>query len=111
MRVEREPRTSLQPSASFILEDQVKMAEARNYFAWQGRLVVRELGQRVVEVGCGIGNFTGLLLGREVVIALDSEARCVEQLRVRYPDQRNLHTFCRDVNDNAFGEVAGFRPD
>ena len=31
------------------------MAKARNYFAWQSRMVMRELGQRVVEVGCGIG--------------------------------------------------------
>ena len=42
------------------------MTRARNYFAWQSRLVVRELGQRVLEVGCGIGNFTGLLLDREL---------------------------------------------
>ena len=46
------------------------MAQAANYFAWQGRLVAPGLGQRVIEVGCGIGNFTGMLLGRETVLAL-----------------------------------------
>ena len=32
------------------------MAQAANYFAWQGRLVTPRLGRRVIEVGCGIGN-------------------------------------------------------
>ena len=73
----RFPRTSLYPSISFILEDQARMAKARNYFAWQGRLVMPELGQRVVEVGCGIGNFTGMLLDREMVVSLDIEPQAV----------------------------------
>ena len=80
----------LQPSTEFTLEDQRQMTRAVNYFAWQSRLVVRELGQRVVEVGCGIGNFTGLLLDRELVVALDCEDACVQSLRERYPGQRNL---------------------
>ena len=36
-----------------------------------------ELGRRVVEVGCGVGNFTRHLLDRELVVALDVEADCV----------------------------------
>jgi SAM-dependent methyltransferase len=93
------------------LEDQERMASARNYFAWQGRMVTRELGRRVVEVGCGVGNFTGLLLDREVVVALDVEADCVERLRQRYPGQRNLHSFACDANSPEFEQVARFHPD
>lgn len=111
MSERHEPRTSLQPSVDFLLEDQASMAEARNYFAWQGRLILKELGQRVVEVGCGIGNFTGMLLDREIVIALDSQPHCLERLQSRYPGQSNLHTFCLDVNGAGFGELARFRPD
>ena len=47
---------------SYTLEDQERMAKAANYFAWQHRLVTRELGRRVIEIGCGIGNFTRLIL-------------------------------------------------
>ena len=78
------PRTSLHPSVSFILEDQARMAMARNYFAWQGRLVMPELGQRVVEVGCGIGNFTGKLLDREMVVSLGKPAQLITEVRHRY---------------------------
>lgn len=104
-------RTSLHPSVSFLLEDQARMAQARNYFAWQSRMAIKELGQRVVEVGCGIGNFTGMLLDREIVIAMDIEPQCLERLQTRYPGRRNLHVFCGDAGDEAFGELQRFHPD
>ena len=49
-------------SSTYNLQDQERMSLAKNYFAWQGRLVRRELGKRILEVGCGLGNFTGMLL-------------------------------------------------
>ena len=61
------------------------MTLAKNYFGWQARLVRPEIGQRVLEVGCGVGNFTGMLLDRKVVIALDKEHACIERLQQRYP--------------------------
>jgi SAM-dependent methyltransferase len=87
------------------------MAHAANYFAWQGRLVVPELGQRVIEVGCGIGNFTGMLLDRETVLAVDVDPACVERLRERYPDRPNLQSFVCEPSTAAFADLARFRPD
>jgi SAM-dependent methyltransferase len=98
-------------SASYIVEDQERMTRARNYFAWQGRLVRREVGQRVVEVGCGIGNFTGMLLDREAVIALDPEPECIERLRERFPRRGNLHAVVGEAGDAAFSDLARFEPD
>ncbi|MGA3238855.1 MAG: methyltransferase domain-containing protein [Bryobacteraceae bacterium] len=102
---------SLHPSVSFILEDQARMAKARNYFAWQGRLVMPELGQRVVEVGCGTGNFTGMLLDREMVVSIDIEPDCVERLQARYPNRPNLYTTCCDAGSAEFADLRRFRPD
>src|SRR5271166_3668061 len=76
--------------SSYTIQDQQLMSQAKNYFAWQCRLVTRELGRRVVEIGCGIGNFTGKILDREAVLALDIEAQCVAQLKSRYPAADNL---------------------
>src|SRR5579859_7244042 len=97
--------------AGYTLRDQERMARAKNYFAWQGRLVTPELGRRVVEVGCGLGNFTGMLLDREVVIAIDIEPDCIERLAARYPGRANLHAFVGDAGDRSFAELARFRPD
>lgn len=100
-----------QVSSRYILEDQERMTRARNYFAWQRRLVTRELGRRVVEVGCGLGNFTEVLLDREVVVAVDAEPACVKRLKERYPNRNNLLAFTCDAGSPAFAHLAAFHPD
>jgi SAM-dependent methyltransferase len=87
------------------------MARARNYFLWQSRLVGEYLGRRVLEVGCGIGNFTGLLLDRELVIAADVEPRCVSRLEQRYGGRRNLIALVCDAGSRQFRDLARFHPD
>jgi SAM-dependent methyltransferase len=78
------------------------MARARNYFAWQARLVLPEIGQRVLEVGCGIGNFTGLLMDRRIVVAVDVDPACIEKVNARFPE------LYATVADAGGGEFAKF---
>ena len=103
---------SLQTGA-YAMEDQRRMGLAKNYFAWQGRLVTREIGRRVIEVGCGVGNFTGMLLDREAVVALDKEPGCIERLKERYPNRQNLHAFTCDAEglEGRRSELSGFGAD
>lgn len=96
---------------AWALEDQALMARAKRYFDWQARLVKPELGRRVVEVGCGSGNFTGHLLDSEFVVALDIEAACVERVRERYPDRRNLHTLTTSPGCEEFRALGRFMAD
>src|SRR5689334_21975569 len=84
------------PTAEYTVADQERMSSATNYFRWQSDMVTRELGRRVVEVGCGIGNFTRMLLDREAVFAIDIEPECVARLRERYTGQSNLQAFSGD---------------
>ena len=97
--------------SAYTLEDQDRMSKARNYFAWQNRLVRKELGRRVLEVGCGLGNFTGTILDSDAVIAVDAEPECIQRLRRRYGDRENLHAFVCDVLDARFHDLARFHPD
>lgn len=96
---------------SYTLEDQERMARAANYFAWQHRLVIREVGRRVIEIGCGIGNFTRLMLDREAVLAVDVETGCVERLQQSFPERPNLRAIACDVMAPEFGELQSFRAD
>jgi 2-polyprenyl-3-methyl-5-hydroxy-6-metoxy-1,4-benzoquinol methylase len=100
-------------AAAYTLEDQRRMSHAKNYFGWQGRLVGREIGQRVIEVGCGVGNFTENLLEREAILALDKESRCIEALKQRYATRQNLRALSCDaeVLDRHRSELAGFGAD
>lgn len=103
--------TAGEVNSRYILEDQERMARAKNYFAWQQCLVIRELGRRVVEVGSGLGNFTEKLLDRDVVIAVDAEPGCTARLKQRYPDRKNLLVFTCDAGSPAFAHLAAFEPD
>jgi len=97
--------------AAYILADQARMTRAKNYFAWQARMVLPEVGARVLEMGCGIGNFTGMLLEREAVIAVDVEGECVERLRERYPNQANLRAFAFNMDGGRYADLARVRAD
>lgn len=101
------------PPVAYTLEDQRRMGKAKNYIAWQSRLVLGELRgkTRVVEVGCGVGNFTRNLLDRELVIALDVEPECVERLRERHPGQRNLQTLVSEPGEPSFSSLAACHAD
>lgn len=93
---------------AYTIEDQQRMTRAKNYFAWQARLVLPELGRRVLEIGCGIGNFTELLAGREAVVAVDQSAHCIGLLKARCP---NVHAFALDASGESLLDLARFRLD
>jgi 2-polyprenyl-3-methyl-5-hydroxy-6-metoxy-1,4-benzoquinol methylase len=97
--------------SAYIVADLERMVQAKNYLAWQARVVLPEVGQRVLEVGCGIGNFTGRLLDRETVIAVDVEQECIDRLAERYGNRPNLRAFAFDIDAGRFADLARFAPD
>lgn len=98
-------------NAAYTVADQRRMALAKNYLAWQGQLVRREIGPRVLEIGCGLGNFTAMLLDRQLVIALDNEPACIEQFQQRYSAHANLQAFTCDATGDELLRFSRFGPD
>jgi SAM-dependent methyltransferase len=76
------------------------MTRARRYFEWQYRWAKRELGRRVLEVGCGLGNFTRCLLDRDCVVGIDVEPTCVSIHKETFAGNPNVHSFHLDVLDD-----------
>jgi 2-polyprenyl-3-methyl-5-hydroxy-6-metoxy-1,4-benzoquinol methylase len=109
--LEHTPDVQSTRNSAYTIEDQERMTRAKNYFAWQHRLVAPHFGRRVVEVGCGVGNFTGTLLDCEIVVAVDVEPGCIARLRQRYSNRSNLHAFAIGADTDAFCELARFSPD
>jgi SAM-dependent methyltransferase len=99
------------PSPEYTVRDQEGMRLAQNYFEWQARLAEPHLGRRVLEIGCGLGNFTRHLLDRELVIGIDVEPACVEAWRSAFPESANLMGFAMDVLDSAFLDLKRHQPD
>ena len=52
------------PDPEFTVSDQQLMEAASRYFRWQYELAEAQIGRRVLEVGCGVGAKTEILLRR-----------------------------------------------
>jgi SAM-dependent methyltransferase len=72
---------------------------------------IGELGQRVIEIGCGAGHLTRRLLDREHVVALDPVREHIARVLTEFGDRANLEAFSMDVTGSRFRELARFRPD
>lgn len=96
---------------SYLLDDLSRMARARNYLAWQYKTIAPELGRRVVEVGCGTGNLTGLLLQSREVIAVDIQPECVRRVRARFRGRANFRAELCGPPDPDFLELRRLEPD
>jgi 2-polyprenyl-3-methyl-5-hydroxy-6-metoxy-1,4-benzoquinol methylase len=95
----------------YAVRDQQRMENAKRYFEWQFAMAERHLGARVVEAGCGLGNFTQHLAGRELVVGTDIEPRCIEGHRRRFAGRPNVMSVCVDLAAPAFLELKRYEPD
>jgi SAM-dependent methyltransferase len=55
------------------------------------------IGQRVLEVGCGLGNFTPFLLDRELMVATDLSSEYCAAVTARFFDASNLVVRPHDI--------------
>lgn len=75
------------------------MSEMETFNQWMFDSIRPCIGQRVLEAGAGIGNFTGRLVDRDLVVALELEADRVERLRQRFAEYPNVHAEVGDLTD------------
>ncbi len=71
--------------------------------AWLYEEIKPYLGRRVMEIGCGLGNFTAHLLDRDLVIASDFEPTSVTAVRKQFASHRHVlprvYDICSPVDD------------
>jgi len=70
-------------SDKVTISDLEIMIQAKNYRDWMYRRLAPSIGQRILEVGAGIGNFTEMFLDRELIVPSDKYQSCVEYLKTR----------------------------
>jgi SAM-dependent methyltransferase len=98
-------------TAQYTMLDQRLMQKAERYFAWQAGMALKQAGQRVIEVGCGTGNFTRHLLDRELVVGLDVVEDCVDHLLERLGNPANVEAMVLDIQDRKFLDLKHFKAD
>src|SRR5258708_2254069 len=77
------------------------MRRARGLNRWILEQFRQYLGQRILEAGCGIGNFTELLLDRQRLVCVDNDPLYVEMANWRLGHLENLRTIKRDLAEPA----------
>jgi glycosyltransferase involved in cell wall biosynthesis len=77
------------------------MRRARGLNRWILEQFREFIGQRVLEAGCGIGNFTELLLDRERLVCVDNDPLYVEMANWRLGHLENVRTLKRDLSESS----------
>ncbi|TFH24582.1 MAG: class I SAM-dependent methyltransferase [Myxococcales bacterium] len=84
----------------------VAMEGATNYFRWQLEVMSSHIGPRVLEIGCGVGEFTRVLLGRERVVSVDLKSDMIEHVRERMAGHAEWYGLVADVTDPSLADQA-----
>lgn len=69
------------------------------------------LGRRLLEIGCGMGNFVGHLTDRELYLGTDVSADSVAHVRDSYRDCSSVKALVVDAADDAFLALSQYRID
>lgn len=73
------------------------MAKAKGYNSWMFRTVRPWVGERVLEIGAGIGTFTEFLLDRGHVTAAEMDEECLAELTRRFRGRPNVEVRHLDI--------------
>ena len=84
-------------------EIQIRLAErAKNYNWWIFETIKPFLGNRIVDVGCSIGNITRLFTDKKLVIGVDIDKSYLEMARQNCSHLKNFRTLRADASLSAF---------
>jgi len=70
---------------------------ARPYFAWQFAQFRPFIGSRVADLGCGLGNFTNLLIDRELYLGVDEDPEIIHEMQSEYRYLDNVEFIRLDI--------------
>jgi len=97
--------------ASTSIEIQLRLSNAKHYNDWIYALLEPHLGQRILEAGCSIGNFTSRFLNRQRVVSVDVLPEALLHLRKTIGNAPNVRSLCMDLESDGFRDLAGEKLD
>jgi SAM-dependent methyltransferase len=110
-RTDPAPTSVIQQSAGVSLEIQNRLSQSENYNRWIYEQFRPFIGQRVLDVGCAIGNITQFYMDRDLVVGLDVVEEFIDLIKKRFADYNNFEALLIDIADPAVTELAAKRID
>jgi glycosyltransferase involved in cell wall biosynthesis/phospholipid N-methyltransferase len=77
-----------------------RMGKLSRYNDWVWQAIAPHVGNRVLEVGAGIGNMTRVLYGRDLIVATDVELPYLHILRNRFSRNPTIKVHRLDLNSD-----------
>jgi SAM-dependent methyltransferase len=71
---------------------------------WLYEEIAPYLGQRIIEIGCGLGNFAHHLSDREFYLGTETSAEIIDCVRGVFADRPNMHFAVADITAPAFAD-------
>jgi SAM-dependent methyltransferase len=86
------------------------LSDADGYNKWMFDKIRPYLGKRIIEIGSGIGNFSGALLstGPTDLVVTDTSPLYLRRMRDRLGENAAVHTAIWDLNDPPAGDLRDF---
>ncbi|HEV7239419.1 MAG TPA: glycosyltransferase [Thermoanaerobaculia bacterium] len=78
-----------------------RMARLSRYNGWIWQSIAKHVGERILEVGAGIGNMTRVMYGRELIVATDIELPYLHILGNRFARNPTIRVAKLDLNSDA----------
>jgi len=107
----KEAQAVRQRDIQIELEQQQRLAKADAYLYWLFRNLEPYIGQRVLDVGCAIGNITQFFIDRPHVVGIDIAPEMVAEVRKRFAGRDNFRAYVYDITDPKVLELANERLD
>ncbi|MEN8262922.1 MAG: class I SAM-dependent methyltransferase [Nitrospirota bacterium] len=98
-------------SSDPIIHDLEIMSQSLNYMDWIYSQFSPYIGERIVELGAGIGNFTRLLTQKEIVVPVDIYGPAVDYLNKRFADNDNIRPLEIDIEGSDIRGLKEYSPD
>jgi SAM-dependent methyltransferase len=81
----------------------------RPYLKWQVEPFLPHIGQRVLEVGCGVGSIVELLGNRQFICGIDVDAEVLAYAAARFPDRDRYDFRLLDFSQLSQPEITSLR--
>ena len=89
----------------------LKLSLAKNYNKWIYQLCAPYLGQRILEVGCGVGNMTEQFIQHgHAVLATDIDAERISKMQKQWCGNKYLTLGLWDVTKPPTRQIIVYQP-